>query len=71
MVLSSIVSLHRGWGGRDGEEKPHIKSDYIVSLMEQFASQFCQHHALAKLPGAQCLQSAEPSGVIYFPLDAL
>lgn len=34
----------------NGETKTHIKSDYIVSLMEQFASQFCQHHTLAATP---------------------
>lgn len=28
----------------------HIKSDHIVSLMEQFASQFCQHRAFNKTP---------------------
>lgn len=53
------------------KETHHIKSDYIVSLMEQFVSQFCQQHALARLPGGRCLQPAEPSGIVYFTLDAL
>lgn len=69
MVLLSTVGWGR-WGQRRGE-KPHIKSDYIVSVMEQFASQFCQHRALAKLPGARRVEAAEPSGAIYFPLGAL
>lgn len=70
-VFSPLCLPAEGGPTERGGEKPHIKSDYIVSLMEQFASQFCQHRALAKLPRAQCLQAAEPSGVIYFTLDAL
>ena len=47
-------------GGKKKKKKKrnthHIKSDYIVPLMEQFVSQFCQQHALAQLPGGRCLQ---------------
>lgn len=39
------------------KKKHHIKSDQIVSLMEQFVSQFCQNHAFAELPRVWCLQA--------------
>lgn len=63
-VVSAFCLTHY----KPGEGGPHhIKSDYIVSLMEQFVSQFCQH----RLPRARCLRAAEPSGVVYFTPDAL
>lgn len=68
-----------GGGAETGEEKPHIKSDYIVSLMEQFASQFCQHHAVANsqehnvcgLPSHQApfLSPSAPFNFITPPAD--
>lgn len=75
-IVSSTFAKKKTRGGRpDGgqnkKETHHIKSDYIVSLMEQFVSQFCQQHALARLPGGRCLQPDEPSGIVYFTLDAL
>lgn len=38
-----------------------IKSDRIVSLIEQFASLFCQRCAPAKIPRVPCAEAAEPS----------
>lgn len=74
-IVSSTFAQKKVEGGlmeeRIKKETHHIKSDYIVSLMEQFVSQFCQQHALARLPGGRCLQPAEPSGIVYFTLDAL
>lgn len=68
----SLLSLPHYEPSKGETPPPHqIKSDYIVSLMEQFVSQFCQHLASTGLPGEQCVQASEPSGIIYFTQDAL
>lgn len=58
-------------GGRWRGKMDPIKSDRIVSLIEQFVSLFCQHHAFAELPGVPCTKTAAPSGAIYFTPAAL
>lgn len=48
-IVSSILPTRkRGRGWKREKKKQVIKSDYIVSLIEQFASQFCQHCVLTK-----------------------